>query len=109
MAAVGHGKLVIYVDETNVNLFLRRSCGWSKKGAGCLVKTPASRGKNLHFIGAISQTGLVYWERWRGSYTKEVCHEWMQRMLRASGTPMEQIIVVVDNAPCHSDLVSIGG
>ena len=107
MAAVGHGKVMIYVDETNINLFLRRSCGRSKKGTRCLVKTPTSKGKNLHIIGAITQTGLVFWERRRGSYTKEECHEWTRRMLRAAGISMDQVVIVVDNAPCHSGLVCI--
>ena len=104
MAPVGNGKTLIYVDETNVNLFRRRACGRSKKGARCLLKAPASKGKNVHIIGAIIQTSLVYWERRRGSYTKEECHGWTRLMLRAAAIPMEQAVVVVDNAPCHSGL-----
>ena len=71
-------------------LFPCLSCGRSKKGARCLVKTPANKLENVHIIGANPNTGLgldgPYWERRRGSYIKEECHGLMQRMLRASGT-----------------------
>ena len=66
LAFQGNGKKIIYMDETNVNLFLRRKHGRNKKGTRCSVKSPTSRGKNIHIIGAISQTGLLYWERRRG-------------------------------------------
>ena len=52
--------IYIYVDETNVNSFLRRTQGRSRKGIRCCVKAPTSRGQNRHIISGISQTGLVY-------------------------------------------------
>lgn len=84
MEAQGQGKTIIYMDESNVNLFLRRACGRSRKGTRCCVKAPTSKGQNVHIIGAISQTGLVYWERRRGSFKKAECKEWVRHMLRAS-------------------------
>ena len=65
MSAHGNGKHIIYIDESKCNLFLRRSEGRSRKGTRCIVKSASSRGKNIHIIGAVSQTGLVYWERRR--------------------------------------------
>lgn len=105
--ALEEGKTLIYIDECNVNLFLRRTSGRSRKGARCSVKAPISKGKNVHVIGAISQTGLVYWERRRGSFTKDDCKDWLRRMLRASGQAMERLAVVCDNAPCHTGLEEV--
>lgn len=107
MEAIGDGKHVIYVDECNVNLFLRRSTGRARKGTRCSMKIPTSRGKNVHVIGAISQRGLVHLEKRRGSYTKEESREWARQMLRAVHEPYENVLVVCDNAPCHAGLEDV--
>ena len=104
MDANGEGKTVLYIDETNCNLFVRRSQGRSRRG---LVKVATSKGANVHVIGAISQTGLVYWERRRGSFRKEECREWLRRALRQCPQPMDRIVVVCDNAPVHNDIESV--
>ena len=94
--------MVIYINETNVNLFLRRTQCRSRKGTRFCVKVPTSRGQNIHIIAGISQAGLVYWERRRGAYKKEHCHEWW-----SSVEPMANTIVVCDNVPCHSTLEQV--
>ena len=104
MAFAGNGKQIIYMDESNCNLFLRRTFGRSRKGTRCTIKTPASKGKNIHVIAAITQTGLVHWERKRGSFLKRDCQEWLRNMLRKVLEPMCNVVVVLDNAPVHSDL-----
>ena len=83
MAEIGNGKRLIYIDESNCNLFLRRTQGRSRKGTRCSVKAATSKGKNVHVIAGISQTGLVYWERRRGSYIKADCCDWLRRLLRS--------------------------
>ena len=107
MEANGAGKTILYMDETNVNLFLRRSEGRSRRGTRCSVKTATSKGDNIHVIGAINQTGLVYWERRRGSFRKDDCCEWLRRALRHCPEPMDSIVVVCDNAPVHTDLETV--
>ena len=62
MEKMGQGKFIVFMDESNCNLFLRRREGRSRKGTRCTVKTPTSKGKNVHMIGAISKQGLVYFE-----------------------------------------------
>lgn len=104
MNRTGMGKTVVYIDETNVNLFLRRSQARARKGFRPAVKCPPSRGKNIHILGGISQNGMVYWERRRGNYRKEDCNEWLRRMLRTIRAPFQNIVVVCDNAPVHVDL-----
>lgn len=104
MNRIGSGKTVIYMDETNANLFLRRSQGRARKGLRCMPKCPTAKGKNVHILGSISQHGLVYWERQRGSYKKEDCQNWLRTMLRTITEPLCNIVVVCDNAPVHSDI-----
>ena len=65
-----------------------------------------SKGKNIHIIGAISKTGLLYWERRRGSYRKEDCYEWWLRASMETENP-QNICVVCDNAPYHVSLVDV--
>jgi len=107
MTVIGENKRLIYMDESNCNLFLRRSQGRSRRGTRCCVKVATARGSNVHVIGAISQTGLVFWERQRGSFTKDKCCEWMRRLLRTVTDEMERIVIVCDNAPVHVDLEKV--
>lgn len=107
MAAIGDGKRLIYIDESNCNLFLRRTQGRSRKGTRCSVKAATSRGNNIHVIGGICQTGLVYWERRRGSYKKADCCEWLRTLLRSLNDEMDTIVIVCDNAPVHVDLETV--
>ena len=50
----GQGKDVIYIDETNVNLYTNRTYGRSKKGTRAIVQRPNSKGPNIHIIGAVA-------------------------------------------------------
>lgn len=108
MKFIGDGKNVIYIDESNCNLFSRRTFGRSRKGARCTVKVPTSKGKNVHIIAGISQTGIVHWERRRGSYRNEDCNEWLRRLLRRlENNVLQNTVIVCDNAPVHSRLESV--
>ena len=107
MEESGNGKTIVYIDETNCNLFLRRSFGRSRKGTRCAVKAPTSKGKNVYVIGGISQTGLLYFERCRGSFKKEDCKEWLISLLRSITESLSQIVIVCDNAPVHSNLETV--
>lgn len=101
------GKTVIYVDETNANLFLQRSVGRPRKDLHCVPKCPVSKGNNVHILGSISQDGPVYWERRRGSYRKGKCQEWLRKMLRMISEPLSNVVVVCGNAPVFSGIECI--
>jgi len=107
MTAIGANKNIIYIDESNCNLFLRRSNGRSKKGTRCCVKAASSKGPNIHIIAAICQTGIVYWEKRRGSYKKEDCADWFRAMLRTVSYDFDSIVIVCDNAPVHAGLETV--
>ena len=74
---------------------------------GVQLKLQRVEGSNIHIIGAISQTGQVFWERQRGSYTKEKYCEWLRRLLRTITDENYNIVVVCDNAPVHIDLEKV--
>ena len=107
MESIGHGKRIVYIDETNCNLFLRCSFGRSKKGVRCTVSLPTSKGQNVHVIAGIYQTGLVYWERRRGSFRKDDCCEWLRKLLRELEEPIQDVVVACDNAPVHVSLQDV--
>lgn len=107
MDYIGNGKTLIYIDETNCNLFLRRNFGRSFKGTRCSVKAPTSKGKNVHIVAGITQTGLTYWKKRRGSYKKEDCCEWFRCLLRQVTEPMTSTVIVCDNAPIHVSLENV--
>ncbi|KAK9737467.1 hypothetical protein QE152_g10679 [Popillia japonica] len=61
------GKQIVWIDETNFNLFCRRSKGGSTKGARAVQVLPAVRGPNIHLIGTVSAVGVISMKRRRGS------------------------------------------
>ena len=60
--AVGAGKTLLFIDETNVNLFMRRDQDRSPRGSRCVMEAAITRGPNIHVIGAMTQT----WHRLLG-------------------------------------------
>lgn len=96
---------ICFMDETNYNVHVSRSEGRSQKGTRCTTVAAGSKGSNIHTIGCMSSCGLIYYETKRGSFRGDQACEWMRLCLRACfmkfGGP---IIMVIDNAPCHSKL-----
>jgi len=110
MDYVALGKTLIYVDETNYNLFCRRTMGRSLRGKRAVVKMPNCKGPNLHIIGGMSTAGDIYWERRRGAYKKDACRDWFRRCMQhyiGLGMTPDQIVFVFDNAPVHSQLETL--
>ena len=54
-----YNKHLIWMDETNLNLFYRRTQVRSKAGERAVIRRPTSRGQNTHVIGAISANGVI--------------------------------------------------
>ena len=75
MTFQGNGKTIIFQDESNLNLFCRRTQARAPKGSRALVPLPSSKGFNIHILGLMSQTGLLAWNRRRGSVKKETFGE----------------------------------
>lgn len=101
------GKHLVWMDETNFNLFCRRSYGRAKKGKRAVSVLPCSKGPNIHIIGAISSFGPELIEVRRGAFKGRDANEWVGRLgarIRERGVPLEDVVLICDNAPAHSQL-----
>ena len=104
---ITNGRQIVWLDETNFNLFCRKKQGRARRGKRAIMKVPASKGLNIHLIAAISTTNVVMIETRRGSFKADSCNEWMLAMFHqwvTSGNRLEDLVVVTDNAPCHARL-----
>jgi transposase len=110
MAALGAEKHIVYIDESNVNLFCTRTIGRSKVGQRATITLPGSKGPNVHMLAGLTQQGLVNFTRRRGAYHHGDANEWMKELLDElfkQGFSGEGVALVIDNAPCHSRVEQI--
>jgi transposase len=109
---IREGKDIIWIDETNFNLFCRRSQGRSRAGTRAIQTMPTSRGPNIHLIGAVSANAVLRITLRRGSFKNNDCNTWMTDLLQhyvSIGKDLTNLVVVCDNAPCHSRLEQVFG
>lgn len=99
------GRQIVWIDETNFNLFCCRTRGRSRKGTRARVLMSSSKGKNLHIISAVSSDGLLKFTTKRGSYTSIACSQWIRDLLvHLHNIGINNPTIVCDNAPCHAHL-----
>ena len=107
---ISENKTIFYVDESNVNLFAKRGYGRSILGTRASIKVASSKGPNIHMLGAISSIGTSFFEKRRGAYNHTDFNEWVKNLLRSAiqdGINMDSIVIVCDNAPCHSRIENL--
>lgn len=107
---IEQGKQIVWIDETNFNLFCRRTRGRAKAGTRAVQLLPAAKGPNVHLIGAISAAGVLSMERRRGSFTAQSANAWIESLLQRwqdMGNQLVDLVIVADNAPCHSSLENV--
>ena len=97
-------KTIIWMDETNLNLFCRRTQSRSRRGERAINILPSCRGPNVHVIGATSSFQVIKWSRRRGSFKADTAMQWVEDMLLnlPHGISPDTTVLVIDNAPCHS-------
>lgn len=101
-------KPILFMDETNLNIHISRTQGRSLKGTRCTTIAAGSKGANVHVIGCISTMGFVYYEIRRGSFKKPNAQAWMKTCLRQAMIKHgEPVVMVIDNAPCHSNIEEV--
>ncbi|KAF7692991.1 hypothetical protein CDIK_2320 [Cucumispora dikerogammari] len=104
----GFNMPIVYMDETKLNIHISRSERRSARGTRCSTVSAGYKSANVHTIGAISNLGLIHYELRRGSFKKENAIEWVKTCFRVAvlkhGGP---VVLVVDNAPCHSQVESV--
>ncbi|OWZ04579.1 hypothetical protein PHMEG_00023495 [Phytophthora megakarya] len=100
-------KKILYLDETNFNIWISRNYGCSKQRA--VDMNASSKGQNIHVIGCISRDGVEYHEGRFGSFNSEAANETVRVMVRDQATrgPLDKIVVVLDNAPCHTNVEDV--
>nr|XP_022911119.1 uncharacterized protein LOC111422125 [Onthophagus taurus] len=104
----GNGRDLIWIDECNFNLYCRRNEGRSKIGHRAHVVVPASKGNNLHCIGAMCSTQIVSFEHKRGSYKGAECKVWFRGLIATCrNLGFLHPSFIIDNAPVHSNLESV--
>ena len=105
-----NGRNLVWVDVTNFNLYCRRKEGRSKIGCRATVIQTASKGANLHCIGAMTSSRLVKFDSRRGSFTSESCKAWMRELINTcTEVGIEKPTIIIDNAPAHSKVETILG
>ncbi|KAE9352670.1 hypothetical protein PF008_g5360 [Phytophthora fragariae] len=99
------GKVILYIDETNFNLWSTRTRGRSLKGKRAVKKVFAGGGQNMHVIACISQHGLVYFETRFGSNRYTNTNDFIRSLLRhvaqQGEISLSDVVLVLENAPCH--------
>ena len=99
-------RIIVWIDETNFNLFNKRREGRSRIGSRASLIVPASKGANLHRIGAMTSTAVILFCTRRGAFKSGDCITWFEELI--IGACEQQGITdptfVIDNAPAHCRL-----
>ena len=99
------GRTLIWIDETNFNLYCKRKAGRSKIGTRASVVLPTSKGANLHCFGAISSTNVMLFTTRRGAFKAKDCVQWFEELIAACEQQgIMRPTFVIDNAPAHARL-----
>ena len=93
------GRTLIWVDETNYNLYCRRKQGRSKIGSLSSALLPSSKGANLHCIGAMTDSRMVLFTTRRGAFKAADFNSWVENLIDAP--------TLIDNAPAHARMEEI--
>ena len=105
-----NGSNLVWVDESNFNLYCRRKERRSKIGCRATVIQTASEGANLHGIVAMTSSRLVKFDCIRGSFTDELCKAWMRELNNiCTEERIEKPTIIIHNAPSHSNVETILG
>jgi hypothetical protein len=75
------GKTIIWMDETNLNLFCRRSQRIARVGERAVMVLQTSKGPNIHVICALSAYQMIYMTRRRGAFKSDTAKAWLLEML----------------------------
>lgn len=101
------GKQIVWLDDTNFDLFCRRKRERARAGNRAVHKLPASKGPNVNLICAISAAGLLAVEWRRGSFNNESATAWVETLIQRTQDTwnrLEDLVIVVDNAPAIAGL-----
>ncbi|GMF14482.1 unnamed protein product [Phytophthora fragariaefolia] len=105
------GAFIVYCDETNFNLYCKRTQGRALVGERAVVTLSPSKGANLQVQCAVSpEIGLVHYTKQRGSIKMEINAAFVDDVYDAVNSHEtyrihfsgKKIVIVLDNALAHS-------
>ena len=103
MEFIGNGYVPVFEDESNFNIHCKRSNGRAKIGSRAHIKLSNTRGANLHCIGAISPSSLIFFENRRGSLKSEDFRSYIGKIVdNIFEKGIRKAVIIIDNAPAHS-------
>lgn len=96
---VGVATELVYIDESGINLWVRRTRGRAPRGERAVRVVGGQRGRNFTVVFAISsRRGLVHHNIFEGGMTIARFHTFIQE---TSATSDEPLTYIYDNATCH--------
>jgi transposase len=103
---MNNGDMIVYIDETNFNVHLKRTKAWAQRGARATEQLPSTRAPNLQVLCAVSALrGVVHYETHRGSVQQSTMNDFLyatwEKIVSTEAEPMPHVVFVLDNAPCH--------
>ena len=104
------GRTLIWIDETNFNLYYRRSQLRSKIGwlTRSLIKLPSSKGANLHCTGAINDSKMLLFTTQSDSFKSDKFNEWIKELIGVcSGREAVKPTLIIDNTLANARLEAI--
>lgn len=108
-----HGRKIYFVDETNLNIWISRSQGWSPQGKRSVEQRISGGGQNMHVTACITASGLVYYEKKFGANRAPDVNNFFVNLLRVvrdeHRQPLRNAVFVFDNAPAHTAVESVFG
>ena len=93
-------KEIIWMDETNVNYFFRRTHTTSKSSDQAVIRIPIC---NIHILGAVSPTAVVKWSR-HVFFNALESKQWAEIYMKALLQTTLCWSVITDNAPRNTTM-----
>jgi transposase len=95
-------KDVLWVDETGINLHLRRRHGRALSGLRANLTVPTNRGRNISICGAMSEEGFIAKQVRFGAYNAAGFCEFLQTLfIRLQELGRSECRIILDNARFH--------
>lgn len=90
---------LVFIDESGINLWVRRTRGRARRGERAVRVVGGQRGRNFTVVFAIStRRGLIHHDIFEGGMTINRFHTFLQE---TSATSDEPLTYIYDNATCH--------
>lgn len=91
-------KKLIYIDESSVEISLRKKYGWSKKGTKCLIKNIYGKHNRVSLLLAITTNGILTYTLKKGSFNAKTFKRFLKYKFNKN---LNGYKFFMDNAKIH--------